>query len=215
MELVAILNSAYGIDAHMKSRIAHSYSCLMAVLPDDAVDKLRQFGLSIPDDCIYQDDSGDKGRETEFHTTIKYGIHTKDPEEVKEAIVPLLKPLGARLGKVTVFNGDEYVVLKVSVQSEDLTRMNQAVRQNLECTDTYPDYKPHVTIAYLKKDPKNPLYFQDFCTDEFDGMEVVSGKLKFTTPDKKKYSMSLSVIANKQAVAKELVAIAKNIMEGR
>jgi len=27
--------------------------------------------------------------------------------------------------------------------------------------------------------------------------------------------MSLSVIANKQAVAKELVAIAKNIMEGR
>jgi len=214
MELVAILSSVYGTNICMKSCLAHSYSCLMAVLPDDAADRLRQFGLSIPNDCIYQDESGDKGREGQFHVTIKYGIHTKDPEEVKEAIVPLLKPLGARLGKVTVFNGDEYVVLKVSVQSEDLTRMNQAVRQNLECTDTFPDYKPHITIAYLKKDPKNPYYFQDFCTDEFDGMEVVFGKLKFTTPDKKKYSMSLSSGVNKEAVARELITIV-DIMEGR
>ena len=184
----------------------------MAVLPAEVARKLRQFGLSIPDERIYQDESGEKGRESDFHVTVKYGIHTEDPEAVKEAIAPLLGPLRAKLGKVTVFNGDEYVVLKISVQSRDLTRMNQAVRQNLECTDTFPDYKPHITIAYLKKDSKNPLYFQDFCTDEFDGMEVVFGKLKFTTPEGNKYSMNLRELdINKAAVARELIAVAKFI----
>jgi 2'-5' RNA ligase len=152
--------------------------------------KVRDFGKSIPDEYIYYDKKDEKGRQEEIHVTVKYGIHTDDPAAVL-SVVENVKPLKVRLGKTKIFWLDNCIVLKISVQSQDLVALNRRIRRNLQCTDTYPDYKPHITIAYVKLSDRNPYWFQEYLTDEFDGMEVVLDELVFSTPDKQKYKMLL------------------------
>lgn len=171
-------------------REAHSYSCLMAMIPKPLADKVKELAYRIPPDKIYDDEKGEKGIAKEVHVTVKYGIHTKDVVEVLK-LVEHCKPLKVRLGKTSVFWNDESIVLKIGVQSLDLVRLNSKVRRKLECTDTFPDYKPHVTVAYVKKDEKNPYWFNEFVTDEFDGVEVEIDKLVFSSSDGQKYEILL------------------------
>lgn len=166
--------------ANMKRR-SYSYSCLMAKLTEPLAEQVKGFGLSIPEHRIFNDSRGEKGRADEPHITIKYGIHTVDPAAVM-AMVDWYVPLKATLGKTTVFWNDDSIVLKVSVQSRDLTALNTKIRRELECTDTYPDYKPHVTLAYVKKDETNPYWFKKYQKNIFDGMEIELDELVFTTP---------------------------------
>jgi 2'-5' RNA ligase len=56
-----------------------------------------------------------------------------------------------KLTNVSIFDNDDYDVLKIEVESDALNKLNQAISDNLDCTDTHPTYNPHVTVAYLKK----------------------------------------------------------------
>ena len=173
------------------NRKAYSYSCLMAKIPKSLADKIRGFGASIPDDCIYQDKTGERGRQDEIHITVKYGIHTTDVVEVLD-LVEKTKPLKVKLGKTSIFWVNDSIVLKISVQSQDLMVLNTKICRKLDCTDTYPDYKPHVTVAYLKKDEKNPYWFQKYLTNDFEGMEVELDELVFSTSNGQKYKVKLN-----------------------
>jgi 2'-5' RNA ligase len=53
-------------------------------------------------------------------------------------------------GKDCFFNKD-YDVLKINVKSEKLKELNELTKSNLNYTSQYNDYKPHLTLAYLKK----------------------------------------------------------------
>ena len=171
-------------------REAYSYSCLMAKIPESLAKKVRDFGKAIPEERILKDDKGERGRQKEVHVTVKYGIHTQDPAEVFN-VIQNFGSLKAKLGKTTVFWNEESIVIKVSVESYDLVRMNNMIRRQLECTDTYPDYKPHVTIAYVKKDEKDPYWFQQYLNNDFEGIEVELDELEFSTPDGQKYRILL------------------------
>lgn len=161
--------------------LAYDYSCLMAEIPDDMAQEIIAIADSIPDEYIYEPDNEEKGRTKHCHITVKFGIHTTNLADVERVVAgsPLLS---ATLGRITAFNNEDFVVLKVSVQSEDLTKLNGRIRQELECTDTFPDYKPHITVAYLKKDERNPYYYQEFCSNDFLGREIQIDRLTFSTP---------------------------------
>jgi len=118
----------------------------------EILDKMTNFQKDIPEEELFVKKEGDwsYGLEDEIHVTVKWGIHTLDPDEVKKALEGQ-KSGSAKLAEVSIFDNDEYDVLKVDVISPDLRRLNKAVSDNLEVTDTHPDYKPHLTIAYLKK----------------------------------------------------------------
>jgi 2'-5' RNA ligase len=153
----------------MRVRTAHSFGCLLARLQEPLASKVRALALSIPDDRIFDDEDGELGREDKPHVTVKYGLHTSDTELVASKVSGF-PPFPIALGRVSVFHGDgDFVVLKVSVQSRDLKVLNRHISKTLECTDTHPEYHPHVTIAYLVKDPQNPYYYRDYYTDQFDG----------------------------------------------
>lgn len=110
-------------------------------------------------DAIADEDLAADGREDEHHVTVKYGLHTQDPEDVRH-IVEGFGPVVARLGKVSLFPASEssahkeqdeqYDVVKVDIDSPDLRRLNRLLCKSLEHTDTHPNYKPHVTLAYVK-----------------------------------------------------------------
>jgi SPP1 gp7 family putative phage head morphogenesis protein len=128
----------------------HEFSCLLFNLPGDLGFQVRQLGDMIPEEDLALD-----GREKNPHVTIKFGLHTNDPEEVRQAIQDL-KPVAIQIGKASIFQGKgeegkpAYDVLKLEVESSSLHDLNNNVSQRLECTDTHPEYKPHITIAYVK-----------------------------------------------------------------
>ena len=134
-----------------KEEPAHEFSCLLFNLPGDLAFEVRQLGEMIP-----QDDLAEDGREQNPHITIKFGLHSNDAEEVRTAIQDL-SPVAIQIGKASVFPGKRddngkplYEVVKLEVESEALHKLNEQVSDKLEHTDTHPDYKPHITLAYVK-----------------------------------------------------------------
>lgn len=187
-----------------KRKVAYSYSCLMARLPKTLANKVREYAASIPDRCIYDSGNGEQGREKDPHITIKYGIHTTDVKEIMDVLNGQV-PFRVRLGRITSFLTEKYIVLKIGVQSEELMALNKKVCKLLECTDTFPEYKPHITIAYLRKNEKNPYYFQDYFNSHLDGIEVMIDELVFSTPGSNKQVISLEGMGQ---LANELIKIA-------
>ena len=196
---------------------AHSYSCLLARLPQPLALKVRGYGLSIPDERIYHGD-GDMGREDDPHITIKYGIHTTDPDEVREKLAGQ-RSFRAILGPVSIFNADGYSVLKINVEGLSIRKLNRFVSSSFKCTDTFPEYNPHCTIAYVNKDEADPYWFKSYWTDEFEGIPVEFNSLVFSVPSGEKYNIPLKGVAPLEEVemnkaAAELLRVAKRVLGG-
>ncbi len=126
----------------------HKFSSTQVDLPTEVATKIRSLGDRIPDTDLAAD-----GREQKPHVTVKYGLHTKDAESVRRLLANE-PPITVTLGKTSHFadveDGTADAVL-VDVDSPDLHRLNAKIAQALEVTDTHPEYKPHATIAYVKR----------------------------------------------------------------
>jgi SPP1 gp7 family putative phage head morphogenesis protein len=122
----------------------HQFSSTQFNLPGELAFQLRQVG-----DRINFDDLAEDGRELNPHITVKYGLHTNDAEEVRRAVQDSA-PIAVTFGKTSTFPGSEHDVVKIEIESQGLRDLNAAISEKLHCTDTYPDYKPHCTIAYVK-----------------------------------------------------------------
>lgn len=109
---------------------------------------IRQMAAAIDDADLVAD-----GRESEFHVTVKYGIHDETSDSVRKAVGGF-GPVEITLGETSVFPGaagGEYDVVKIDVDGPDLRRLNKLIAESVDCTDTHPTYKPHVTLAYVKR----------------------------------------------------------------
>ena len=100
---------------------------------------------------IYNNAKQEFGYEYEPHVTILYGFsESVDIEKVKKMLHTLKKPISVKLTKIDIFSTKTFDVIKFDVASKALNKLNEIVRQNFEYTETHKDYKPHVTIAYVK-----------------------------------------------------------------
>lgn len=184
-----------------------SYSCVMAKLPKAIGDELIAWGKqNIPDEDLFTSE-GNNGRETDPHVTILYGLHTDDVDVIKDLLADE-KTINLKLGKITYFtNNPDYDVIKVDVESDDLERLNTKLK-TLDYTNKYTDYKPHATIAYVKKGKR---YRGDF---EKADEEIMVNKIKFSTKDDTVHSFSLTKYANLQKLAApEMPSWINNISE--
>lgn len=122
----------------------HSFSTTHVLLPQHFAQPLLTFGATLPDSELHE-----KGRETEPHVTIKYGLHTNDAEDVK-AVLADMPPIRLTFGETGIFTRDDFDVLFVTVSSPDLARLHRRLSRRLENTATHAGYTPHATIAYLQ-----------------------------------------------------------------
>ena len=109
--------------------------------------KIQQWGKeNIPSNDLSED-----GRETDIHITVMFGICTKNEKIVKE-LLSKEKPIKATLGKIGCFvNNDGFDVVIIKINSSDLESLNKKISDNLHVEETHDRYKPHCTIAYVKK----------------------------------------------------------------
>jgi 2'-5' RNA ligase len=161
-----------------RSRVAYSYGCLMANLPDDVAARVRGFAALIPDDDLYDDGSGEHGREEDPHITVKYGLHTDDGGKVAEKLQGR-EVAYATLGRMSVFENEKFTVLKVDIASDCLHKLNTFISETFAHTDSFPVYHPHVTIAYLRKG----VDWRKYACDLFQGMSVTFDTLVYSTAD--------------------------------
>lgn len=127
------------------------YGCLMLYLGLNNLEWIKTLNAFIDND-----DLGDDGfLELEPHLTILYGFHddTTNIKDIRKHLDGVcLNELknDIKLNSLSLFE-NEQDILKISVDSEKLTKLNSLFRDNFDYTTNFPDYKAHLTIAYLKK----------------------------------------------------------------
>lgn len=122
------------------------YSCVMALLPKKVKDAVSHVQRQIdPEDVVKL-----PGKDT--HVTVLYGLHSTDPRPVFNQIRRHMlnqPPVSASLEGISLFQNKDEDVLKIGVHSPGLHQLNSVAKRE-PYTSSYPDYKPHVTIAHLK-----------------------------------------------------------------
>jgi len=100
-----------------------------------------------------EEDSNDYGYEEEAHCTILMGFNHYDGiEENIKKYLPKLEDLDDIMrGDITIFEQDEYDVVKFDIHSDKLKTLNNTLRFRFEYTNKHTDYHAHMTIAYVKK----------------------------------------------------------------
>jgi len=158
-------------------------------ISQDAIDFIKGYQKYIKKDDLFIKKEGDwkYGLEDDFHITVKWGIVTKDPEEVKKA-VDGYQGGEVQLYKISLFENDEYDVLKIDADSDALSELNSAISEKLETEDSHPTYNPHATIAYIKsgRGKKYITNFEDKIVFSFDKIRFEDSDDKVTNIDLEK-----------------------------
>jgi len=167
-----------------KSGTMYEFGCLMLYVK---FPNWSEFTSQIDSSFLYEPESERYGLETEPHITILYGIHkdVKD-EDVLDLFSDInTKEFDLKLSGIDCFKNKDYDVLKINIKSDKLNELN-TIAKSLPHTDTYPDYKPHLTIAYLKKG-----YGDTFSNKDFETTLVNLDKIVYSKTNGEKISIPL------------------------
>lgn len=126
---------------------SYEYGCVSLRVDFPVMKKIH---AAIDPEDLYEE-TGDRtyGIEDETHVTLLYGIHDGVPVADVKAIIDEFTFSKIKAYNISVFEKEEYDVLKFDVKSPELNRVNKALTE-LPHTNDYPDYHPHISIAYLQ-----------------------------------------------------------------
>lgn len=183
----------------------YEYGCLMAFFNPPAWDKL--LAVIDPED-VYEGDGG-YGLEHDPHVTVLFGFHDDkvDVNELKRCVKTIMdkRPLGFTLGQASIFDNPQYDVLKFDINDTTgiLTELNGMLSDQYENTNSYPDYHPHATIAYIKKG-EGQRYADLINAADFK-MDVTPDKMVYSKPPgPTKYFWRLDKEGNTLELGKDL-----------
>ena len=136
------------------TEVKYDYGCVMAEMPQTLYAPLMAFSKSIiSDDMLYFDPNAepdDYGREKHFHTTIKFGLTESYTQEQMAEFLRGTRVFFVNIQGMDVFSNPEFDVVKLSVGGEGLNRLRE-VFNKLPNVDEHPIYRPHLTLAYVKR----------------------------------------------------------------
>lgn len=143
--------------------------CIMADVPQK--DDILEFIKNIPNECVYEEVGENYGKEANPHVTVMYGLSPIEETRVKELLTKVPKKIVAELGKISKFSNADapYDVLKIEVKSPHLNKIHEMIRKNFDNNYKWPEYNPHVTLAYVKKGTCNEYVGNK----TFEGMKVM------------------------------------------
>jgi hypothetical protein len=128
----------------------YEYGCVMI---DFDISNWNQLLDSIDKDDIYEISGKNYGLQERPHLTLLYGLHKEvSDEDILNCFKGFkIDDFKIKIKGVSIFENKEFDVVKLGVEnSETLTEINRRLSE-LPNSNEYPDYKPHLTLAYLKK----------------------------------------------------------------
>ena len=191
MRLTELFYKAIG--ENLLTEGVHEYGCVMLYFPvsDEFWSKIQS---RVEDDELaseLDDEGGEKKGRTiasEAHVTLLYGYKDTISDEDVEAIIDKFEPVDITLRKLSTFDNEEFDVLKFDVEGDKLFEYNKLLSE-LPNETKFPNYHPHLTVAYLKKGIVTPDMIQDLPEDET--LTVKANKVVYSKPDgsKKEYKL--------------------------
>lgn len=146
-ELLSLVQNNNAVTEGKKPEDKIEYGCLMLFLEVPIWEKI--VSVINPED-VY--DEPGYGIEKEPHVTILYGFHdevsAEDTFKLFKENMPI-KPIDIGVKGISIFENPKFDVVKFDVNSPELTKLNN-VMKSLPHTDTFKEYHPHITIAYVK-----------------------------------------------------------------
>ncbi len=91
-----------------------------------------------------------RGRDPRPHVTVCFGLHDFEPAAV-EKIAGVSGPITITLGKTAVFTQNDFDVVYIAVQPDEALLALRKKLLALPNTQSFAEYQPHVTLAYVKK----------------------------------------------------------------
>lgn len=160
---------------------SHSYSMVGIEVPTPIANRIKKWTKdTIPEDEIRE-------KEEDKHITVCYGLDSKDLDSVKE-FLSRVKPFSVTLNKTSMFwNDRKSDVLKIGVNSPALQSLYSELKEKFNPAKQYPEYNPHVTIAYLKKG-----YVEKYLDEDYSDVSFDVNTLTFYDNDSKKTHIKLN-----------------------
>src|SRR5690606_33992696 len=129
--------------------------------------------------------------EFEPHLTVLYGFDASkmNTGRLKFVVNEFLKdnPISIQADRVGVFSNDQDII-KINVEdlNGNLTRLNRLVKDQFDYENDYPDYKPHITVAYAQKG--SGAYLDGALIDlkDYGLKDLNSGIMKYSDSSKNK-----------------------------
>lgn len=152
--------------------------CLMLTMPSPVAKLVRVWSAS----RIKEDFLADDGREDYCHCTILYGFDQDVDIVDVEACLKKHDNINISLGKVKRFPasdhrpGSDVLVIEV-IPDKALVDLHNELKSKFQVQTTFPNYNPHVTIAYIK-----PGSLTELDGDiAFEGFDVECNKMTYST----------------------------------
>ncbi len=142
----------------------HDFGCLMLNLTPATTAIVKYWARKFIPESVLNIEEGETSEdcyEETPHVTLKYGIHTDNPEEVASCLDGY-GPVLLKFGKVAKFSREGEDVIHIEVDSNLLGEMNKEVTENLKCTSEFKEYRPHITLAFVKSGTCDHLLGNEF-----------------------------------------------------
>lgn len=167
---ITVIKAKKKAEEEPKAAGEHKYASVQVALPEEIAKKMQALGTLVDDSDLTA-----KGLEDDPHVTVKSGFVSDDPFTVERAL-GAFDTAQLTMGETDYFEGDEYDVVFVKVDSPDLVAMNKALSSQLDTVTTHPTYTPHATIAYVK-----PGFGAKYAgMSELSGMSIETASVVFS-----------------------------------
>lgn len=129
----------------------NKFGCVMIETP---IDNWEDILNSIDSDDIYIEskDGEPHGLSKYPHLTLLYGLHEGvSSDDIWSVIGEIKTPINITINGIDIFQNEEYDVLKLNVQKTNILQSLHNKLLKFPNSNEFDDYKPHITISYLKK----------------------------------------------------------------
>jgi len=129
-----------------------TFGCVMLEGKVENWDTLHLDGIDKSD--LYDNSDHEFGLEETPHMTLIYGIHEDeiDPSVIREVIKDNIESFNILIRKIGYFESDDYDVVKYDIEpTKNLLKYRKLFLDSFENTQTFKEFHPHMTLAYVKK----------------------------------------------------------------
>jgi 2'-5' RNA ligase len=168
-----------------ESQARYEYGCVMV---DYNFENWSELLNSIEQDDIYKVEGKNYGLQPRPHLTLLYGVHKEvEDEDIQKCFEGMTEDdFKVQIEGVSLFENPEFDVVKLGVTKTDKLQEVYDRLSQLPNSNQFPEYKPHITIGYVKKG-----LGQKYLNPDYKYQIKNISKIVYVRPDKSEYNISL------------------------
>jgi len=158
----------------LKESNNYDLGCVMIEIP---ISNWEEITSTIVEEDLYTDE-GKPGIQDNPHVTLLYGLHNEVTlDQIKSIFDGFEEGIDIIIKGIGIFENENFDVVKLNVLNNNKLQSLYDKLSELPNSNEYPEYIPHITIAYLKKG----------CGNKYKNLEY---KHSFKNVDEVCYSIS-------------------------